>query len=1411
MIAIISLLLFAACDSGEIGEVIQSTIDNNTSILEPTKLETPSNVRLDDGRILRWDSVLNASGYTVTINSRDNSATVPSFDVSTVLTQNGSFEVYIRALTNHQRYYDSELSGPYTFEYNGIVINKLSAPQNVIVEYDYVTWEAVDNAEYYTVRVNDNYNKTVRGTSCSLLSFEELGNFRNNNNANDDYGIARIEVKANENGEYIASDWSETVNYEYVPVSRDGIIATLSNYSIGYGYNLINDDYLDISKSSNTSVFNVGKLFRISDFVSANNPSAKGESIYYSSTDQFISNTQASFEYKSEKGCVLLGSLKTQISVDASFDYTKYDYHNTFTTKYDITYKDYSLKNLDEDYLRASLSNSFIQDVKRESSATRGMNDDQLVEYLFSKYGTHAILGITTGGTFFAEYNIDTNRKDIAGEVKVAFSASVGGDSPTQIVQKNWGISGSLQEKIENNHEEINSRFKTYYYGGSGGATTSTDGLNSALSAWSASMSEDTAKSIKFTKDGAIPISYLVSTIDLELSAKLENYINERADSAYNEIAVLYSRKTNLPMDVEVVDGKNVLVIDLSDYQQIGTLENAYNNNFLDGVLSVYPNMLLRDIDKVKIIGEFTDYLTCNIINGFSIKLSDTWKRVVDLGRAIEIEFENVGVACTLEGDLVDRSDLPNSIEVNTTYIGTNYVENTEKAGVLYIDGEKTYTVYRYIQYTPQINSRSNPLSKVIVDWRNSENGVVDYAAAVNSSGTRYGGGNNNLDIGCEVEEVYFYGNAETVYKNLNIIPCSFNAGDELTLHFIDFNYYTTTWNALRPWYNDDVIDDGMILTVDISGDCSIRTESCGYTAVYGFENIIITGDGNLTIRGSDGISGDNDGKYGTDNIGNLTMNMSGGFTVYGGNGRTRSSEGTDGGAGGIGIKANNMTILSVGMLTVYGGNGGNGTVGSTGSQGYLGFANYNGWQTPSCTAGVGGNGGNGGNGGDAISVHGKLSILSVAQKNIYLFGGNGGNGGKGGKGGHGGENNGTWYIATPAGLDGARGGNGGNGGDGGIGGCDTVVNLGGKGGAGGEGGEGGSSGASFSWGAIGTLTATGTNGGTGARGATGNYGITHLIVFGEDEMLIKGNALKSIDEFVKGQRYYNVYDNSLSGDNPVYVEIENQLSSIDNLSGLPYEMKITSKIGADKEHMGGYYKTILSSANKVFYFIIYAKIPVGYSIGMYHNKIGNGRYTEWLTDNAGTNEFKWYLGKTVCGTSGTFETLGFIAIYPNEDNTNPEQSVVWYVGYSNIVENGVVSEKKAEFIYGDSRYAVYSGNMNWNAAEAYAESLGGHLVTIGSAQEEQAIINKARAAGLTRFWIGFSDAETEGVFRWVNGEETTYTNWESGQPDNYENAEDYTEIVLISETPYWNDNGAGSSAIDGFVIEFHITVTPGG
>ena len=102
----------------------------------------------------------------------------------------------------------------------------------------------------------------------------------------------------------------------------------------------------------------------------------------------------------------------------------------------------------------------------------------------------------------------------------------------------------------------------------------------------------------------------------------------------------------------------------------------------------------------------------------------------------------------------------------------------------------------------------------------------------------------------------------------------------------------------------------------------------------------------------------------------------------------------------------------------------------------------------------------------------------------------------------------------------------------------------------------------------------------------------------------------------------------------------------------------------------------------------------------------------------------------------------------------------------------------------------VSSGqNGSWNDAESSAVALGGHLVTINDAAEEQWL--RMAFGEVTLFWIGFNDEASEGNWVWSSGEAVTYTHWNAGEPNNSMPppvGEDYAVLNWISSTGAWND-----------------------
>jgi hypothetical protein len=82
---------------------------------------------------------------------------------------------------------------------------------------------------------------------------------------------------------------------------------------------------------------------------------------------------------------------------------------------------------------------------------------------------------------------------------------------------------------------------------------------------------------------------------------------------------------------------------------------------------------------------------------------------------------------------------------------------------------------------------------------------------------------------------------------------------------------------------------------------------------------------------------------------------------------------------------------------------------------------------------------------------------------------------------------------------------------------------------------------------------------------------------------------------------------------------------------------------------------------------------------------------------------------------------------------------------------------------YGGHTYYLLSLST-WLEAEAAAVGLGGHLVTIESAEENAWVAG--RFAVQRDLWIGFSDAAIEGTYSWASGVPFGYQNWAPGEPN---------------------------------------------
>ncbi|MHA1967926.1 MAG: C-type lectin domain-containing protein [Candidatus Hodarchaeales archaeon] len=119
------------------------------------------------------------------------------------------------------------------------------------------------------------------------------------------------------------------------------------------------------------------------------------------------------------------------------------------------------------------------------------------------------------------------------------------------------------------------------------------------------------------------------------------------------------------------------------------------------------------------------------------------------------------------------------------------------------------------------------------------------------------------------------------------------------------------------------------------------------------------------------------------------------------------------------------------------------------------------------------------------------------------------------------------------------------------------------------------------------------------------------------------------------------------------------------------------------------------------------------------------------------------------------------------------DTSLSFVVGKSSgsniLIENNI--EQSIE--YNGHSYQLISLAKTWLEANVDCQTRGGYLVTIGNQEENNFV---ASLVSDTVALIGYTDRETEGVWKWTTNEPVTFTNWQIGDPSDAQ--EDYAGIA---------------------------------
>lgn len=267
---------------------------------------------------------------------------------------------------------------------------------------------------------------------------------------------------------------------------------------------------------------------------------------------------------------------------------------------------------------------------------------------------------------------------------------------------------------------------------------------------------------------------------------------------------------------------------------------------------------------------------------------------------------------------------------------------------------------------------------------------------------------------------------------------------------------------------------------------------------------------------------------------------------------------------------------------------------------------------------------------------------------------------------------------------------------------------------------------------------------------------------------------------------------------------------------GSAYKIYLTSATWAEAkqqcEDLGGHLATITSQAEQDFI----EKLNSGSRrlwIGGYRD---DGNNWNWVTGEP-WDYTHWAAGEPN-NSSNVVSNENCIAVWPkqwndlNEKNKSEQSGFICEWDQEQEPEQPAATETPAAAdTYNGHSYLLVEAQLTWTQARDYAESLGGYLACITSAEEQEFISSLISGGTQTFYWIGATDEAEEGVWTWVSGEPFVYSNWASRQPDNYYlgETESYVGIARVNtdwaRAGKWNDftNTGAAPGLTGLVIEW--------
>lgn len=162
------------------------------------------------------------------------------------------------------------------------------------------------------------------------------------------------------------------------------------------------------------------------------------------------------------------------------------------------------------------------------------------------------------------------------------------------------------------------------------------------------------------------------------------------------------------------------------------------------------------------------------------------------------------------------------------------------------------------------------------------------------------------------------------------------------------------------------------------------------------------------------------------------------------------------------------------------------------------------------------------------------------------------------------------------------------------------------------------------------------------------------------------GYPLNKDVKFLKGLNGISRYNNS-GGEAVTVTRYETAANS-----GV-FQVRIQKVVGNSSPGLGGFTFSTLTRQNAVFEARFTANVPKGYRLNFASNATGDGGRSQWITDNAGTGDWKEYRYQVFCGASGSFSSTNFFYLTKDvptgQTNDDYNTAVTWYLKEATVFD----------------------------------------------------------------------------------------------------------------------------------------------